>query len=88
MPAEFYDRIRSQIQHEADLINHRLSWLLAAQSFLFAAYATILVWAPKPARPEFERPIRAMADWLPGLGIASCALLWFAIIAAIINTEC
>jgi hypothetical protein len=37
-----YTMLREQIQHEDHLINHRINWLLAAQGFLFLAYATIL----------------------------------------------
>ena len=34
---EEYDRFLSNIEHEDNLINHRLSWLLVSQSFLFGA---------------------------------------------------
>ena len=36
---EYYQIIRSQIEHEDNLINQRLSWFVAAQAFLFSAYA-------------------------------------------------
>jgi hypothetical protein len=38
-PADWYRTIRDQIQHEDNLIVQRLSWLMAAQSFLFTGYA-------------------------------------------------
>ena len=34
---EYYQIIRSQIEHEDNLINQRLSWFVAAQAFLFSA---------------------------------------------------
>lgn len=37
-----YDRLRSQIEHEDDLVNHRINWLLLSQGFLFVAYGTLL----------------------------------------------
>jgi hypothetical protein len=40
--AELYDRLRSQIQHEDNVINIRVVWQLLAQSFFFSTYATLL----------------------------------------------
>ena len=40
--AEFYDRLKAQIEHEDELINIRVVWQLLAQSFLFSTYATLL----------------------------------------------
>ena len=39
---QYYQIIRSQIEHEDNLINQRLSWFVAAQAFLFSAYAILL----------------------------------------------
>ncbi|TRV56867.1 MAG: hypothetical protein EWV69_17095 [Microcystis panniformis Mp_MB_F_20080800_S26] len=45
---EFHDleivnwkRVRSAIEHENQLTNHRLTWLLSSQAFLFAAFALV-----------------------------------------------
>ena len=35
---EAWDRAREMIKHENELINQRLSWMFAAQAFLFAAF--------------------------------------------------
>jgi hypothetical protein len=40
--AQYYDRIRSQIEHEDELINLRVVWQLLAQSFFFSTYAALL----------------------------------------------
>lgn len=37
LTCEEYDRYRHNIEHEDELINHRLTWLLISQSFLFGA---------------------------------------------------
>lgn len=37
-----WKRVRSQIEHENTLINHRLSWLFSSQAFLFGAFIYIL----------------------------------------------
>ncbi|EFL52318.1 conserved hypothetical protein [Solidesulfovibrio fructosivorans JJ]] len=39
----FYEHTRNQIQHEDNLINQRVVWLLQVNGFLFAAYAFTLV---------------------------------------------
>lgn len=40
---EFADwkRVRSSIEHENILVNHRLSWLFASHAFLYAAFAVV-----------------------------------------------
>lgn len=35
---EFFKQTRDQIKHEDNLINNRVTWLIAVQAFLFAAY--------------------------------------------------
>ena len=37
-----YTMLREQIQHEDNLVNHRLTWLLAVEGFLFAISAALL----------------------------------------------
>ncbi len=39
---ELYKILRSQIQHEDSLVNHRLTWLLVTQAFLFTGYFATL----------------------------------------------
>jgi hypothetical protein len=35
-----YRKIREMWEHEDELVNHRLNWLLTSQTILFAGYAT------------------------------------------------
>ena len=37
MDREVYNRYRSELEHEDNLINHRISWFLVAQTLLFTA---------------------------------------------------
>ncbi|MEI9992941.1 MAG: hypothetical protein WDM86_23305 [Rhizomicrobium sp.] len=37
-----YDRIRAQIEHENDLYNHRIVWLITMQAFLFATTGLVV----------------------------------------------
>ena len=39
---QYYHLVRSQVVDENNLINQRLTWLLASQAFLFAAYGFVL----------------------------------------------
>jgi hypothetical protein len=39
---DLYERLRKQIEHEDDLINQRLNWLLLSQGFLFVAVSTLI----------------------------------------------
>jgi hypothetical protein len=36
-----WKRVRSAIEHENTLVNHRLTWLLSSQAFLFAGFGVI-----------------------------------------------
>jgi len=40
-PTEFADRLRGMIQHETELVNHRMTWFLTAQAVLFAALGVV-----------------------------------------------
>ncbi|ESS73494.1 hypothetical protein MGMO_18c00020 [Methyloglobulus morosus KoM1] len=77
--------VRSQVEHEDNLISHRISWLLMSHSFIFSAYATLLVWPP--GYPKYEVQIAKLADLIPLLGCASALLVWITVLAAIINTS-
>lgn len=37
-----YETHRGQLQHEDNLVNHRVSWLVASQSFLLGTYAFLV----------------------------------------------
>jgi len=67
LTATEYDRYRSNIEHEDDLINHRLSWLLIAQSFLLGACVAAA-----------NTPIVVRV-----VGIATCATTYISLLAAI-----
>ncbi|GAI05679.1 unnamed protein product [marine sediment metagenome] len=42
MDKEVYNRYRSELRHEDNLINHRISWFLVAQTLLFTALGVAL----------------------------------------------
>src|SRR5207248_6764479 len=79
---EYYQIIRAQIEHEDNLINQRLSWFVAAQSFLFTAYA-ILLNAPSPMRVEkFVTQQDILFPLIPVVAIGMSLLIYTTIFAA------
>ena len=72
----FYQHLRARFEHEDGLIVSRLSWLMAAESFLFTAYAIVL---NGPVSPHHGRLM-----WLiPLVAIVSSALIFVGIVAAV-----
>jgi hypothetical protein len=73
------------IHHEDDLINHRLTWLLASQSLLFAGYA-VLVTKDREQNKSLVTPeqFQAALKWVPILGMSIALLILIGIIAAVI----
>lgn len=83
---ESFRLLRSRIEHEDNLINHRLSWLMAFTGFLFAAYglsfvpeaASLTKFASAPEETlRLQNKIDAMRLLLQmvGAGAALMALL-------------
>lgn len=81
---ESYHVLRGQIEHEDQLINHRLSWLVSAQSFLLTAYAITLNAPVQFSIPAYEKLNRILFRLLPLSGLAVVTLIYLTIIAAIL----
>lgn len=78
---QYYSIIRGQIEHEDNLIGQRLSWFVAAQSFLFTAYAiTVSNSGPNHTEPVIER-MRLLLWIIPMTSILTCVLIYATIIA-------
>jgi len=75
-----YQVYRSQIEFESDLIGQRLSWLLAAEAFLFVGYVTALGLHHSG---NYERSVQWAVYLLPALGISLAALTIVAVTAAV-----
>jgi hypothetical protein len=77
-------RTRSQIEHEDNLINQRLSWYVAAQAFLFSAYA-ILLNAPSQVRLQrFATQQEILFSLIPLVAIGASILTYITVIAAML----
>ena len=83
---QYYQIIRSQIEHEDNLINQRLSWFVAAQAFLFSAYA-ILLNAPSQVRLQsFATQQEILFFLIPLVAIGVSILIYITVIAAMSAT--
>ena len=51
--AQYYDRIRRQIEHDDEVVNLRVVWQLLAQSFFFSTYAALLTVTDQPKNPQY-----------------------------------
>lgn len=80
-PLDHYRLVRSQIEHEDNLVSQRLSWLLASQSFLFTAYAITLNGPAQSHFKMFETHSTLLLNLLILVGIVSALLIWASILA-------
>jgi hypothetical protein len=78
---DYYRLVRERIDHEDNLVVQRLSWMVAAQSFLFTAYAITVNGIASSAAPGLQQQSR-LVQLIPAVGILSCALIYCSIVAA------
>jgi hypothetical protein len=71
-----YLHLRARLEHEDGLITSRLAWLMAAESFLFTAYAIAL------NGPSTSQHLRLL-KLIPVVAILSSALIFAGIVAAV-----
>jgi len=73
-----WNRVRSEIEHEDNLTNHRLTWLLTSQGFLFAAFALIFQASTKTdVKPDLVPFYQYVLSGAAITGIISSAFIWF-----------
>lgn len=85
-PLEYYNLIRSRIEHEDNHIVQRHSWMVASQSFLFAAYATVLNGLTASLSPRAQAVASQQTllfRLIPIVGVLTCGLIYVSIIAAV-----
>jgi len=70
-----YRMVRQQIEHEDNLVNQRLSWLLSSQSFLFTAYAISLNGPAIIRSKTLESTVGLLIVLLPLVAILSALLI-------------
>ena len=82
---ERYRLVRGQIEFEDGLTAQRLSWFVAAQSFLFTAYAITLNAPPayQSASPAIAHKHLLLVWLIPTVAGATCLLIYCTIIAGL-----
>ncbi len=83
-PLEHYRIVRSQIEHEDNVINQRLNWFLASQSFLFTANAMVLNAPATPLFPQFSDTVRLLTLLVPIVAFCSCLMIHITMIAGVL----
>jgi hypothetical protein len=78
------ETIRERIEHEDNLLNQRVSWIVSSQAFLLTGYA-MLINAPAQFRSEeLVRYHALLMKLIPLKSICVTVLLWFGILAGIL----
>jgi hypothetical protein len=86
-PLQIYSAMRGQIEHEDNLINARIIWMVIAQSFLFSSFATALN-SPAPPSDQFFPALHNWLLWLiPGIGVSLSLLVGISIAASLRRLE-
>ena len=81
--AEFYQLIRSQIEHGDQTVNQRVIWQIISQAFFFGAYASLLN-APQQAKDSVFEALQQFLLWiLPIAALLVGALTYMSIIASL-----
>jgi hypothetical protein len=75
--ASLYELLRKQVEHEDNLINHRLNWLLLSQGFLFVAYGTILT-SDNLNLAQKVWPLRILITVAVVVSTLTCSSIWAA----------
>jgi hypothetical protein len=83
-PEHYYSIVRGQIEHEDNLIGQRLSWFVAAQSFLFTAYAIVVSNSGPNHTALIIDKMRLLLLIIPSTAILTCALIYVTIVAGIL----
>jgi hypothetical protein len=83
---QYYEIIRSQIEHEDNLINQRLSWFVASQAFLFSAYAILLNAPPQVRLQGFATQQEILFSLIPLVAIGMSIFIYITVIAAMLAT--
>jgi hypothetical protein len=72
--AAVFQAHRDQIEHEDDLIGIRVSWLVAAETFLFVAYAILVNGSQYKAPGTNANELFELIPWL-GVGLVVCVVI-------------
>ena len=81
--AQYYELIRSQIEHEDQTVNQRVIWQIISQAFFFGAYAS-LVTAPQQAKDPVFQTLQQFLLWaMPVAALLAGMLTYMSILASL-----
>jgi len=80
---EQLDALRRRIEHEDNLVNQRLSWLVGSQAFLLTAFAISLNAGPDLKPPLYASANRLLVALLPYASVACILILWLTLAGAL-----
>jgi hypothetical protein len=80
---EQLDALRRRIEHEDNLVNQRLSWLVGSQAFLLTAFAISLNTVPDLKPAQYASANRTLVALLPYTGVACILILWLTLVGAL-----
>jgi hypothetical protein len=83
--AELYSLVRSQIEHENELLSQRVIWQILTQAFFFGAYAS-LVNAPKEAKSHLFESEQTLLLWLMPVAALLAGLVAYISIVSSLKT--
>jgi len=81
---EYYRIVRSQIEHEDNVINQRLNWFVSAQAFLFTANAIVLSSAPTPSFAQSREAERLLILLIPVVAICCCLVVYATVVGGVL----
>jgi tryptophan-rich sensory protein len=88
--SEFFDRswkiARDLIRDEDTLINHRMSWLMTSNFFLFSAFFVIFN-RPDNAYVGDPQLVETYMLFIPVIGVVICLTLWLLVMSATKQVE-
>ena len=85
--AQFYDRIRRQIEHEDELVNLRVVWQLLAQSFFFSTYASLLTVTGQPKTPQYGQEQDVLLCLVPVAALLAGVLTSLSVFTSLANVN-
>lgn len=81
---EYYRIVRSQIEHEDNIISQRLNWFVSAQAFLFTANAIVLNSSPTPSFAQSREAERLLILLVPVVAIFCCLFVYATVVGSVL----
>jgi hypothetical protein len=78
------ENIRHRIEHEDNLINQRVSWIVSSQAFLLIGYAILLNGPPVLRSQRLNHTHDLLVKLIPITSIVVTVLIWLSILAGIL----